>query len=173
MLQSLPPILYINHRNPISDYSKALRGLSVQSRVIRIFTYTTISPGPMLRQRPNRYAIRAGQNLPDKEFRYLWTIIVIAAVHWGFNSLLRCYRLSSILQIILTFQHWAGVSSYTSAYAFAETCVFGKQSLGPIHCGSFSRPSLIPKLRDHCAEFLNHSSLAHLRILSLTTCVGS
>ena len=89
MVQSLPPILYINHRNPISDYSKALRGLSVQSRVIRIFTYTTISPGPMLRQRPNRYAIRAGQNLPDKEFRYLRTVIVTAAVHWGLSSVLR------------------------------------------------------------------------------------
>ena len=173
VLQSLPPILYIKFRNPIPNYSKALWGLSVQSRVIRIFTHTSISPGPLLRQRPNHYTIHAGRNLPDKEFRYLRTIIVIAAVHWGFNSLLRCYRLSSILQIILTFQHWAGVSSYTSAYAFAETCVFDKQSLGPIHCGSFSRPSLIPKLRDHCAEFLNHSSLAHLRILSLTTCVGS
>ena len=172
-LQSLPPILYKNYLIPISSYSKAPWGLSVLSRVTCIFTGIKISPSLWLRQCPNRYAFRAGQNLPDKEFRYLWTIIVIAAVHWGFNSLLRCYRLSSILQIILTFQHWAGVSSYTSAYAFAETCVFGKQSLGPIHCGSFSRPSLIPKLRDHCAEFLNHSSLAHLRILSLTTCVGS
>ena len=125
-----------------------------------------------MRQRPDHYAFRAGQNLPDKEFRYLWTIIVIAAVHWGFNSLLRCYRLSSILQIILTFQHWAGVSSYTSAYAFAETCVFGKQLPGPIHCGFPKKPPLIPKLRGNFAEFLNHSSLAHLRILSLTTCVG-
>ena len=43
----------------------------------------------MLRQRPNRYAIRAGQNLPDKEFRYLRTVIVTAAVHWGFGSLLQ------------------------------------------------------------------------------------
>ena len=73
MFPSLPPILYINYRIPISSYSKALRGLSVQSRVIRIFTYSTISPGPLLRQRPSRYAIRAGRNLPDKEFRYLRT----------------------------------------------------------------------------------------------------
>ena len=87
-----------------------------------------------MRQCPNRYAFRAGQNLPDKEFRYLWTIIVIAAVHWGFNSLLRCYRLSSILQIILTFQHWAGVSSYTSSFDLAETCVFVKQLLGTLLC---------------------------------------
>ena len=89
LLLSLPPILYINYRNPISGYSKALRGLSVQSQVICIFTYTTISPGLWLRQRPNRYAIHAGQNLPDKEFRYLRTVIVTAAVHWGLSSMLR------------------------------------------------------------------------------------
>ena len=35
----------------------------------------------------------------------------------------------------MTFQHRAGVSSYTSAYAFAETCVFVKQLPGPFHCG--------------------------------------
>ena len=34
------------------------------------------------------HLFRAGQNLPDKEFRYLRTVIVTAAVHWGFNSLL-------------------------------------------------------------------------------------
>ena len=36
-----------------------------------------------------RYAFRAGRNLPDKEFRYLRTVIVTAAVYWGFNSELR------------------------------------------------------------------------------------
>ena len=71
------------------SYSKALRGLSVLSRVTGIFTGTTISPSPLLRQRPNRYTIHAGRNLPDKEFRYLRTIIVIAAVHWGLSSMLR------------------------------------------------------------------------------------
>ena len=45
-----------------------------------------ISPSLELGQRPNRYAFRAGQNLPDKEFRYLRTVIVTAAVYWGFNS---------------------------------------------------------------------------------------
>ena len=43
----------------------------------------------LLRQCPDRYAIRAGQNLPDKEFRYLRTVIVTAAVHRGFGSMLR------------------------------------------------------------------------------------
>ena len=41
------------------------------------------------RQCPNHYAIRAGQNLPDKEFRYLRTVIVTAAVYWGLSSPLR------------------------------------------------------------------------------------
>src|SRR5512138_3696543 len=71
------------------SYSKALRGLSVQSRVASIFTRTTTSPDLQLRQCPSHYAIRAGQNLPDKEFRYLRTVIVTAAVYWGLSSCLR------------------------------------------------------------------------------------
>jgi hypothetical protein len=35
----------------------------------------------------------------------------------------------------VTFRHRAGVSPYTSSFDLAETCVFGKQSLGPLHCG--------------------------------------
>ena len=72
----------------MSSCSEGSRGLSVLPWVIRIFTNNTISPGLWLRQRPNRYAIRAGRNLPDKEFRYLRTVIVTAAVYWGFNSTL-------------------------------------------------------------------------------------
>ena len=87
--QSLPPILYINYQDPVSSYSKAPWGLSVLSQVTSIFTSTTISPSSLSRQRPNHYAFRAGQNLPDKEFRYLRTVIVTAAVHWGFSSKLR------------------------------------------------------------------------------------
>ena len=85
----VPSILCMQHRNPILGYSKAPWGLSVLSRVTGIFTGTTISPGGLLRQCPNRYAIRAGQNLPDKEFRYLRTVIVTAAVHRGLASVLR------------------------------------------------------------------------------------
>src|SRR5918997_4075114 len=54
-----------------------------------IFTGTTSSLCLSLRQLPDRYAIRAGRNLPDKEFRYLRTVIVTAAIHWGFDSELR------------------------------------------------------------------------------------
>ena len=69
-------------------YSKAPRGLFVQSRVTRIFTGISISPSPSLRQRPSRYTIRAGRNLPDKGLRYLRTVIVTAAAYRGFGSLL-------------------------------------------------------------------------------------
>ena len=127
LLHSLPPILYIEYRNPISGYSKAPWGLSVLSRVTGIFTGTTISPGELLRQCPDHYAIRAGRNLPDKEFRYLRTVIVTAAVYWGFDS--------KLALLLLTFQHRAGVTPYTSSFDLAESCVFDKQSPGPIHCG--------------------------------------
>ena len=69
--------------------SKAARGLSVLVRVNGIFTAIAISPGPSLRQCPYHYAIRAGRNLPDKDFRYLRTVIVTAAVHQGFSYQLR------------------------------------------------------------------------------------
>ena len=130
LLLCIPPILYINYRNPVSSYSKAPWGLSVLSQVTSIFTSTTISPSTLSRQRPNHYTFRAGQNLPDKEFRYLRTVIVTAAVHWGFGSMLRI----KYLHFPLTFQHWAGVSSYTSSFDLAETCVFVKQLLGPLLC---------------------------------------
>src|ERR687887_370834 len=70
-LRSLPPILRITDPIPTTGYSKAPRGLFVLPRVGRIFTASSISPSPSLRQRSSRYAIRAGRNLPDKEFRYL------------------------------------------------------------------------------------------------------
>ena len=88
----LPPILYTSDRQPMPSCSKGSRGLSVLPRVSRIFTTSAISPGPWSRQRPNRYAIRAGRNLPDKEFRYLRTVIVTAAVYRGLGSPLRARR---------------------------------------------------------------------------------
>ena len=87
-VHSLPPILHMQAQNPMSSYSKGAQGLSVFLRVHGIFTATAISPSLWPRQCGDRYAIRAGRNLPDKEFRYLRTVIVTAAVYWGFNSTL-------------------------------------------------------------------------------------
>ena len=85
-LQSLPPILHMHTENTALGCSKGPRGLFVLLRVIGIFADTTISPSQFLRQCPTRYAFHAGRNLPDKEFRYLRTVIVTAAVYWGFDS---------------------------------------------------------------------------------------
>ena len=76
-LQSLPPMLYIHDQDPVSGYSKGSWGLSVPMRVSGIFTAATVSPSPSLRQRPSCYTIRAGRNLPDKEFRYLRQIVTL------------------------------------------------------------------------------------------------
>ena len=85
-LHCLRPILHVPCPGTTRSCSKGSRGLSVPSRVPGIFTGTTISPSSWSRQCPDRYTIRAGRNLPDKEFRYLRTVIVTAAVYRGFNS---------------------------------------------------------------------------------------
>ena len=115
-LLSLPPILHMLNPNPMSGCSKAPRGLFALARVTCIFTGISISPDPSLRQRPDRYAIRAGRNLPDKEFRYLRTVIVTAAVYRGFDS--------ELAPLLLTFRHWAGVSPYMLACAFCRDLCF-------------------------------------------------
>src|SRR5579862_2251079 len=165
--------------------SKAARGLFVLLRTDGIFTVNALSPSSSSRQYPYHYAIRAGQNLPDKEFRYLRTVIVTAAVHRGFSSLRE--------QLTLTFRHRAGVSPYTSTFVLAETYVFGKQLHGFLSCGPAATISLIskPVMKNHgrnniiaagqtlfrsygrlFAEFLDEESLVHLGLLDLSTCVG-
>jgi hypothetical protein len=66
-------------------------------------------------------------------------------------------------------------------FDLAESCVFSKQSLGPLYCNSFTlrgrtptrdRAPLLPKLRGQVAEFLNEGSHLRLRIFSSPTCVG-
>src|SRR5579859_543061 len=112
-------------------------------------------------------------HLPDKEFRYLRTVIVTAAVYRGFSS--------SLAALPLTFRHRAGVSPYTSPYGFAETCVFSKQSVGPLCCNlrlprrltpTQPKAPLLPKLRGYFAEFLRQISLDRLGILFPSTSVG-
>ena len=119
-------MLHMLWLGPMPSCSKAPRGLFVLLRTDGIFTANALSPSSSSRQCPHDYSIRAGLNLPDKEFRYLRTVIVTAAVHWGFSS----HREA----LPLTFQHRAGVSPYTSTFVLAETCVFGKQFRGLFSC---------------------------------------
>src|SRR5215211_3505550 len=167
-----------SYRRSMTGCSKGARGLFVLSRVIGILTDTAISPSLRKRQLPSRYAIRAGRNLPDKEFRYLRTVIVTAAVYRGFGSELRPCGLTPPLNLPAPGRRQC---VYGALCGLARTCVFAKQSLGPIHCGLEARlprgelrrkASLLPKLRDQYAEFLDHVSLVHLRLLASPTCVG-
>ena len=106
------------------NYSKGVQGLSVQPQELRIFTENSVSLRLYWRQWDSRYAIHAGHQLSAKEFCYLWTVRVTAAVYWGF------YQKRVLLILIL--QHRAGVSPYTSFFNFAETCGFINQSLSSI-----------------------------------------
>src|SRR6267154_4708623 len=120
--------------------SEGAWGLSVPLRVTGVFTDTTISPSSWLRQRPDRYTIRAGRNLPDKEFRYLRTVIVTAAVYWGFSSALRSYPLTPPLNLPAP----GRCQALYFIFRFRKPCVFVKQSPGPFLC-------------DHSCEWLPFS----------------
>ncbi len=63
----------------------SFRPVAGNRRLHRYHNFTEL----MAETAPDRYTIRAGRNLPDKEFRYLRTVIVTAAVYWGFDSMLR------------------------------------------------------------------------------------
>ena len=70
------------------------------------------------------FRLAAGRLHHHKEFRYLRTVIVTAAVYWDFDQELAPHQ--------LIFQHRAGITPYTSTFVFAECCVFSKQSQPPI-----------------------------------------
>jgi hypothetical protein len=93
---------------------------------LHIFMQNSISLSQHWRQRGSRCAIHAGLNLPDKEFRYLRTVRVTAAVYQSLDS-----KLSLVL---FASWHRAGFRPYTSSFDLAESCVFDKQSLPPILC---------------------------------------
>ena len=121
----LPPTLNNYSFISISSNSKAPRGLFVLEHLGRIFTAISISPREGLRQLSSRGSFRAGLNSPDEGFRYHRTVIVTAAVHPGLAPQLPLAGSPESL----TCGHWAGFSSYTYPYGFAETCVLVKQSL--------------------------------------------
>src|SRR5437667_12783613 len=85
----LRPMLRKSCRLSMAGYSKVARGLFFLMRDIGILPDTSLSPSLRRRQPSSRYAIHAGRNLPDKEFRYLRTVIVTAAVYRGFGTQLR------------------------------------------------------------------------------------
>ena len=146
----LPPILRMYNKWPISGYSKGSRGLSVLPRVRGIFTTIPISPSLSLRQCSSRYAIHARRNLPDKEFRYLRTLIVRAAVYGCFGCQLLPEGMTAFLNI-------PAPSRRQSLYVVCATLQRPVFLINSRRC-RFSAPAhrsgtgpLIPKLRGQFA----------------------
>ena len=136
---------------PMSGYSEGSWGLSVLPQVSGIFTGTTTSPGSTSRQRPDRYTIRAGRNLPDKEFRYLRTVIVTADIQSHPMRHLGIWQSAVFL-----------LNSRLGLFAAAPPASVALDGGAP----------LLPKLRGGFAEFLDVVSPAHLGLLDPSTCVG-
>jgi hypothetical protein len=158
--------------------SKGARGLSVPWRVSGVFTGTTISPSARPRQCPGRYTIRAGRNLPDKEFRYLRTVIVTAAVYRGFGSELRPCGLTPPLNLPAPGRCQ---SLYVVLTTLQRPVFLINSRLGPFTATPFDYgregfrllgAPLLPKLRGQFAEFLSRASLEHLGLFDPPTCVG-
>ena len=167
-LRRLPPTLYTHDHAPTAGCSKAPRGLRFPLEVSGLCTGKVGSPGSSRGQWGSRYAIHAGRNLPDKEFRYLKRVIVTPAVYWRFARLYPGF----------TYQHWAGVGLSTHPFGLAKTCVFIKQSDPPSHCdqqplekaaGTPSPEVTGPICRLPSAGFSRHA----LGYSPRGTCVGS
>ena len=151
----------------MKSYSKGAQGLSVQLQKFRIFTENSISLSQYWRQRGSRYAIHAGRNLLDKEFRYLRTVRVTAAVYWDFHS--------KLTLVLLIFQHRAGVRPNTSFYNLAESCVFNKQSLPPLMCHFFrltKKNTPFPEVTESICRVPSILLSQRLNILYPSTCGG-
>ena len=118
------------------SYSKGARGLSVQPQEFRIFTENSISLSSYWRQQDSRYAIHAGHQLNAKEFRYLRTVRVTAAVY---------RRLQKKLKPTFSFSHAGTGQASASILLFTnlQRPVFLLNSRCPRFCANLNR---LPRL---------------------------
>ncbi|MBA0743389.1 hypothetical protein Gogos_006072 [Gossypium gossypioides] len=96
--------------------------MSIILNSIRLVLQKFYTSKPVLR---DHYTFRAGRNLPDKEFRYIRTIIVTVPVHRGFGCRLPCHQFTNFLDLPALGRR----QLYTWSYDFAKTCVFGTYGL--------------------------------------------
>ena len=121
-------------------------------RVCGIFTTNTISPSRSLRQCSSRYAIHARRNLPDKEFRYLRTLIVRAAVYGCFGRQLLPHLLSTGSRIASRRIHRApGPKPRTeSINVYVMRTLLGERKCGITAFLNIPAPSRRQSLYVHC-----------------------
>src|SRR5581483_6996175 len=109
----------------MQSYSKGARGLSVLPRGDCIITNTSTSLSLRRRQCGHRYAIRAGRNLPDKEFRSVgrtafaerWTLPCTPSIHLRGNraNLFDAFR----FQMIARFHHEQDIAELEEVHVLA------------------------------------------------------
>ena len=127
--------------------TKSLRGQPLSGRLPTVLSFHHRTSSEALQLRLHRYKPNVTHiiadvrnlscasprtlaiQLPDKEFRYLRTIIVIADIDRGLCSA-STSTLRQKYRPHLTFRHWSGITPHTSSYEFAGSCVFDKQSPG-------------------------------------------
>ncbi len=114
LVRSLPPILY---DEPAANAGpQRFTGLSV---LLQVATTSAISPGLWLETASKSLRLRAGRNLPDKEFP---THIITAAVYRGLGSAASCTTPRDLPAP-------GSVRPYTSSYDSQQSPVLDKQSL--------------------------------------------
>ncbi|ERN19185.1 hypothetical protein AMTR_s00061p00179720 [Amborella trichopoda] len=128
----------------------------------------SISPSLSSRQCTDHYAFFSSRSFPDKEFRYLRTVIVTAAIHRGFDRRFPCHQVTNFLDLL-------ALGRRQPPYMVLRLCgdlCSGKQSSEHGHCDPLCEEApLLPKLRGNFAEFLRENCLVPLGILYLPTCV--
>ncbi len=151
-IHSLPP----HHtQSPSELYQAIVRSGSFRpsARNEHLYSYCHFT-GFTVGQRRSRYAIRAGRNLPTKEFRYL-RMVIVTAVCWGLNSASHPQGVVTVVPLIPA--PGRRQCAYTSPYGFARTCVFKQSppySLRPPQPhprnGAGSQGSPYPEVTEEC-----------------------
>ncbi len=154
-LQSLPPILHIKAQCSCQAIVKvhgvfpSCRGYTASHSEFNFTESRVETAWPSLR-------LRAGRNLPDKEFRYLRTVIVRPPFT---GASIKSFALP--LTPSITFRHRAGVTPYTSTFVFAQSVFLINSCSQLVSSTDFSSIArdftyisacLLPKLRHHFAS---------------------
>ncbi len=136
-------------------------------RVPGFFTGTTNSLSHSPRQRSSRYAIHAGRNLPDKEFRYLRTVHSVTPFQTRGRRAHFCRALYVAIQIgpyhPATWINGSGVWSLRIPHLFSDAAFPADcPHLSDCHCrrvhGEYRR---IHRVSQHIAGFVFETTVVH------------
>jgi len=147
-LHCLRPILHIIYPKSMLSYSKRFTGsfrpVAGTRHLHRDYNFTELVAETV----PRSLHIRAGRNLPDKEFRYLRTVILRPPFTAGFNSELLIPKDNK--PPLLTFPAPGRCQALYFIFRFRKSHVFLLNSrLGPFICVPDCYPSGRPFSRSY------------------------